>query len=187
MIFEARAETLVSQDRFLLKILDTTVSFQDISFQERNLKALGCVYEDAFIIQYFGNKFIGELQKFVKDFPSEEEKIKPYMHENEAALKKIRYLFKMLRYSTDQKGQIPAKVTKLIHEATVENKCDTDILHKEDLKTNFKQLLEIELYLRARYGNQLKASTSQNFDSIRSSIDLFVDSLDKQFSHEYYW
>jgi hypothetical protein len=45
--------------------------------------------------------------------------------------------------------------------------------------------MEMELYLRARYGGQYK--TSQRFEAVRSSIELFVESLDKQFTHEYYW
>jgi len=58
--------------------------------------------------------------------------------------------------------------------------------HKDSLKTNFKSLIEMELYLRSRYEGQLKSS-KRNFDFIRPSIDLFVESLDKQFLHEYYW
>ena len=44
----------------------------------------------------------------------------------------------------------------------------------------------MEIYLRSRYEGQLKGQ-KKNFDIIRPSIDLFVDSLDKQFTHEYYW
>ncbi|MGE3608433.1 MAG: hypothetical protein AB7I27_02505 [Bacteriovoracaceae bacterium] len=183
----ARAETLVTQDRFLIKILDSTISYQDISFQVRNLEALHCVYSDAFIIQYFGKKFLGEIGLFVKNFPKDEDKVKPYLHQQEEVLKKLRVLFKMLRYTSDQKGMISQTVTELIKESTQANKCDPGILHKEDLKTNFKNLLESELYLRSRYGGQLKSSGSQNFEVIRGSIDLFIDSLDKQFVHEYYW
>ncbi|MBA2403183.1 MAG: hypothetical protein H0V66_00305, partial [Bdellovibrionales bacterium] len=67
-----------------------------------------------------------------------------------------------------------------------ENNCQKAILHKDSLKTNFKALIEMELYLRSRYEGQLR-SNKRNFDIIRPSIDLFVDSLDKQFPHEYYW
>jgi hypothetical protein len=58
-------------------------------------------------------------------------------------------------------------------------------LYKDTLKTNFIGLIEAELYLRTRYGAQLKQS--RGFDGIRSSIELFIESLDKQFAHEYYW
>lgn len=175
---------VISSDRFLIKILDRTVSLQDISFQLRNTEAINCVFDDSFVVRFFEKSFIKELNKFVRDFPQDEVEIRRYLHAHEAVLKKIRYLFKMLRYSEDQKTVITPKLSQVIRESTKENKCNTDVLYKDTLKTNFINLLELELYLRSRYGGQLK---KQNFDSVRSSIDLFIESLDKQFGHEYYW
>lgn len=137
------------------------------------------------VIQYFEKSFIGQLDKFLKNFPKDETAIRTYLHEHADLLKKIRHLFKMLRYSEDQKGDVNQNITSLIREGTRENKCGTEILYKDTLKTNFKNLLELELYLRARYGSQIKHQ--QKFEVIKSSIDLFIESLDKQFGHEYYW
>jgi ribosome-associated translation inhibitor RaiA len=176
---------VVSSDRFILKILDRTVSFQDIKFQLRNLKALNCVYDDAFVIKFFDKSFIKSLDKFVADMPSEDEAARRHLHQNEALLKKLRHFFKMLRYSEDQKTEVNENLNKLIRESTRENRCDSEVLYKDTLKTNFIALMEMELYLRTRYGGQLK--NNSKFDSIKQSIDLFVESLDKQFAHEYYW
>lgn len=176
---------MVSSDRYLFKVLDRTISIQDITYQLRNLKALQCVYNDAFIIQYFGKTFIKDLDTFVSKFPSTDDEVRRYMHANEAELKTIRYLFKMLRYSEDQKSEVSNKLSKLIREATQENKCGSAVLYKDTLRTNFISLIELELYLRARYGGQIKSN--QRFDTIKPSIELFVESLDKQFVHEYYW
>lgn len=176
---------MVSSDRFLIKILDRTVSIQDITFQLRNIRALDCIYEDALVVQYFEKSFIKDLDAFVKNFPSADDEVRRYMHSHDADLKKIRYFFKMLRYSEDQKTEVSTKLSKIIREGTQENKCGAGVLYKDTLKTNFISLLEMELYLRARYGSQLK--NNQKFDSIRPSIELFVESLDKQFGHEYYW
>lgn len=176
---------VISSDRFLIKILDRTVSLQDIQYQLRNLKALQCVYEDAFIVRFFEKSFINQLDKFVKNFPSSDDEVRRYLHQHEALLKDIRHLFKMLRYSEDQKTVVSPNLTKLIRESARENNCDGDVLYKDTLKTNFISLMETELYLRSRYGGQLK--NSSQFDAVRQSIDLFVESLDKQFGHEYYW
>ncbi len=176
----------VSSDRFLLKVLDRTISYQDISFQLRNIKALDCVYDDALVIQYFEKSFIQELEVFIKKFPAKDNEVRRYLHGNEKILKKTRLFFKMLRYSEDQKNEVSPALTKLIRESAKENKCNTDVLHKDTLKTNFISLMEMELYLRARYGGQLK-NDKKRFDTIRTSIELFVESLDKQFGHEYYW
>jgi hypothetical protein len=181
-----QAQELISSDRFVMKILDRAVSFQDINFHARNLKALNCIYADALVISYFGKNFITDLEKFTINLPTEEDEIKKYLHQHEDVLRKVRHFFKMLRYSEDQNKKVSTELSNLIKEGQKENNCSLEILHKESLKTNFKSLLEMELNLRSRYEAQLK-SNKRNFEGIKSSIDLFLDSLDKQFIHEYYW
>lgn len=175
----------VSSDRFLMKILDRTVSVQDIGFQLRNLEALHCVYDDSFVILYFQKSFLPELKKFLSGIPGDTKTLRTYLHERESTLKKIRTFFKMMRYAEDQKGNVSLELQKLIRESSKENKCGTSVLYKDTLKTNFIALIQMELYLRTRYGNQMKSSKS--FEEVRSAVDLFVESLDKQFPHEYYW
>ena len=181
----AIAATVISSDRYLFKILDRTISLQDISYQVRNLKALNCIYDDALVVKYFGRSFISDLDVFYKKFPKADEDARRYLHGHDELLKKTRYFLKMLRYSEDQKSEVSPKLAKLIKESTQENKCGSSILYKDDLRTNFVSLIEMELYLRSRYGSQLKQD--QKFDTIRPSVELFVESLDKQFTHEYYW
>jgi hypothetical protein len=177
---------IVSTDRFLLKVVDRAITFQDIGYQLRNLKALDCVYSDALIVAYFQKTFLTELDAFVKHFPKNDDEVIKYLHDHSDLMKKIRYFFKMLRYSEDQNKKVSTDLAQLIRQGTRENNCQKEILHKDSLKTNFKSLVETELYLRSRYEGQLR-SHRRNFDFIRPSIDLFVDSLDKQFLHEYYW
>lgn len=177
---------IISTDRFLLKVLDRAISLQDVGYQLRNLKALDCIYADALVVSYFEKNFMTGLDGLIKNFPKEEAKVSKYLHDHEEILKKIRYFFKMLRYSEDQNKKVSSELSKLIREGTRENNCQNSILHKDSLKTNFKSLMEMELYLRSRYEGQLR-SNKRNFDFIRPSIDLFVESLDKQFLHEYYW
>jgi hypothetical protein len=175
---------VVSSDRFILKILDQTISVQDVRFQLRNLEALNCVYEDSFVVQYFGASFISQLNDFAKGMPEGDEMARSYLHQKVELLKRIRFFFKMLQYSKDQKSVVSTKLKDLIRESTKENKCHQDVLYKDTLKSNFIELMEMEIYLRSRYGSQLK---THQFDSIRPSIELFIESLDKQFTHEYYW
>ncbi|WPU66314.1 hypothetical protein [Peredibacter starrii] len=137
------------------------------------------------VVQFFEKSFIKDLDGFVKDFPQGDDEVRRFMHSRANELKKIRYFFKMLRYSEDQKNEMSPKLAQVIREGTLEQKCGAGVLHKDTLKTNFIGLFELELYLRARYGGQLK--NNNKFESIRPSIELFVESLDKQFGHEYYW
>ncbi len=177
---------VLSSDRYLMKILDRTVSLQDLGYQVRNLKALQCIYQgDAYVSQHFHNSVIKELETFMKGFPARNDEVRKYLHAHEDSLKAIRTIFKMVRYSEDQKTQISPQLLKLLREGTKENKCEGEVLYKDTLKTNFITLVQLELYLRSRYGGQMK--NAKSFESLRPSIDLFVESLDKQFSHEYYW
>ena len=177
---------VVSSDRFILKVLDRAISYQDLNYQLRNLKALDCIYSDALVVAYFGKKFLVDYEHLLTNFPKNDDEVVKYLHLNEDLLKKIRCLFKLLRYSEDQNKKITVELSNLIHEGTRENNCQKAILHKDSLKSNFKSLIELELYLRSRYEGQLK-SHKRNFDYLRPSVDLFVDSLDKQFPHEYFW
>ena len=183
--FSQKEKAPISSDRFIMKILDKTVSIQDLGFQLRNLVALNCIYDDALVIRYFDKSFIPELKNFLAKLPEDSKNVRLFLQTQDPTLKKIRTFFKMLRYSEDQKGSVSPELAKLIRESTKENKCGTSVLYKDTLKTNFIALMQMELYLRSRYGNQLKSA--RNFEEVRSSVDLFVESLDKQFPHEYYW
>ncbi len=182
---EASSE-IVSSDRFLFKIVDQAVSLQDIRYQSGNLKALNCIYSDAIVIQFFDKKFISDFDNFLTKFPPKDEEVIRYLHAHEEILKKTSLLFKLLRYAQDQNKNVSKDLSKLIQESARANKCNLEVLYKDTLKTNFKSLLEIELYLRARYEGQLQ-DKKKNIEQIRSSFDLFIESLNKQFSHEFYW
>jgi len=177
--------SVVSSDFFLIKILDRSISFQDLKFQLRNIKALECIDDDSVLIKYFEKTFIKNLDTFVNQLPKQEVERRRYLHKNEHVLEKTRFLFKMLRYSSDQKAEVSPALNKILRESARENNCNKEILYKDTLKTNFIELMELEIYLRARYGEQIKKS--RHFNVVRPSIDLFVESLDKQFNHEYYW
>jgi hypothetical protein len=184
--FNINAKEQVSFDRFLLKVIDQVFSLQDFKYQSRNLNALKCIYPDAFVIQYFGKDFLRDFEKFHANFPEQSKDAIEYMHNYEALLKKTRLLFKGIKYADDQKLVVSSEVSDLIQESTKVNKCDKEILNQSGLKNNFLALLRLELYLRSRYSAQLKSNTV-SFISIKPSIDLFIESLDKQFSHEYFW
>ena len=161
----------VSSDRFLIRILDKTVSFQDIRIQLRNLKALNCIYEDSYVIRYFKTDFINQMEDFLVKMPKKEDEIKSYLHSREGVLKELRYFFKMLLYVQDQKIEVSSKVKNLMRESAEQNKCSTGVFYKDTLKTNFNTLMEMEVYLRTRYGSQMK--TKESFDNVRSSLEIF--------------
>jgi hypothetical protein len=182
----ASALELVSSDRFLLKIVDRAVSVQDIQFQIRNLKALNCLYPDALLVAYFEKKFITEIEQIILSPSAKNSELNEKLQGKLELIKKLRIFLKLMRYAEDQNQILSTDLVKLIREGSLANRCQTDVLYGDDLKTNFKTLIQAELFLRARYKGQAKGKV-RNIDVIRPSIDLFLDSLDKQFSHEYFW
>jgi len=181
-----KADQLISSDRFVFKVMDDIYSFHDLSYQSRNLSALKCIYSDAFVVKYFGEDFLLKFKKFIQEFPKENLEVIKYLHLNEDILKQIRFFFKGMKYAEDQKLVVNQDVKNLIVTSTKVNKCDLKILKDDGLKANFTSLLRLELYLRSRYAPQMD-SKKIDFQTVRSSIDLFIESLDKQFSHEYFW
>ena len=173
-----------TSDRFLLKIVDKTISLKDINFQLRNFQALQCAYPSSIIQNYFGENFLKTWKSFLAKMPMNDKDISLYMHSQEEFLKSLRLYFKLLRYSLDQRGEVSKEVTSLMKESLRESKCSKDVFFKKRLKTSFVELLKAELYLKSRYGNQLK--DERNASTVKDSIDLFMESLDKQFYHEYY-
>ncbi len=185
-ISKTQADQVLLSDRFIFKVMDDVYSLQDLNYQSRNLNALKCVYPDAFVLRYFGEDFLKKFKKFNEEFPQENSEAIKYLHLHEDLLRQIRFFFKGMKYAEDQKLVVSEDVTKIIIEATKVNKCDTKILKDDGLKANFISLLRLELYLRSRYAPQMD-SKKIDFNTVKSSIDLFIESLDKQFSHEYFW
>lgn len=173
-----------TSDRFLLKIVDKTISVRDLHFFLRNFKALNCAYPDSITFNYFGKSFVLDWQNFLNNLPDGNREISRYLYEKEEFLKKLRLFFKLVRYSSDQRAEITPELNSLMIESMKVNKCSQDVFYKDRLKSTFYNVLKVELYLKSRYGSQL--SDSRNASSVKSSIDLFMESLDKQFHHEFY-
>jgi hypothetical protein len=182
----ALSETILVSDRLVLKIVDQVYSLQDFKYQSRNLSTLKCVFSDSVIVSYFTPDFIAEFRDFVGNYPKTYSELEKYYDKKDKLLKKIRYFFKGIKYSEDQKLVVSDEVETLVRESTKINKCDSEILKTNGLKSNFVSLLRLELYLRSRYLAGDLSSKKKDFGLLKSSIDLFIDSLDKQFSHEYF-
>lgn len=176
---------VLTSERFIFRVVDQSVGVSDLKYQLRNLQGLDCVNHQSLIIRYFGKGFAFDMDRFVREIPQDSKQVSDYLHKHQELLKKMRIFFKLLRYADDQQTSVSVDVRKLVRESAKENKCNTEILYKDDLKSNFKQLLRLEVYLRGRYGSQLEDKRS--FESIKQSMELFMDSLDKQFAHEYFW
>jgi len=169
----------ISEDRLLFKISDKVISQEDIGYFDRNIKTLKCLYPDSLTYRYFGEEFVETLSRFQNtDFPSEVKKDLIFK-------KKLVSLFKLLKYSDSQRLGLSKDLVSLVKESIRVNRCKTDVLFKGELRANFKSLLSLELYLKSRYATSLKGQDSQG--DLRQSMDILIESIDKQYQHEFYF
>jgi hypothetical protein len=177
---------IVSSDRLILKIGDQVYSLSDMKYQVRNLKALDCIYDGGVIVRYFGKEFIRQLDEFVNDYPESPQNRESYFKNKEPLLKQVRLLFKGIKYAEDQKLMLTETVEGLIRESASLNKCDSSVLKENSLKANFISLLRLELYLRSRYSSTNMKSKAENYKILNESMNLFIESIDKQLPHEFF-
>jgi hypothetical protein len=177
---------IVSSDRLILKIGDQVYSLSDMKYQVRNLKALHCIYDGGVIVRYFGKEFIRQLDEFVNDYPESPQNRESYFKNKEPLLKQVRLLFKGIKYAEDQKLMLTETVEGLIRESASLNKCDSSVLKENSLKANFISLLRLELYLRSRYSSTNMKSKAENYKILNESMNLFIESIDKQLPHEFF-
>lgn len=185
----ATKKDILSQDRYFFKIINTVISQKDLSYLERNLKVLKCVFETPVLTDLFSSELVKNLSHFLTQLPSshkiDDQKVRDKLKSHEKMMKKLRMLFKLLLYVKNQSILIRPQMIQLVRSTIKENKCSEDVFYKKSLKTNFLELLKLEIYLKSRYGTQMKKN--DEIDVTKASLSTFVESLDKQYSHEYFW
>jgi hypothetical protein len=178
---------VISSDKLILKISDQVFALSDFRFQFRNLKALDCIYShNSIVIQYFGRSFLTKFDRFLEKYPEETSEIARFHKNHEFFLKQLRFFFKGIKYADDQKLVFNETLESLIKESASLNRCDQSVLKENKLKANFVSLLRLELYLRTRYSGSKEKVNKNELKRLKDSIDLFVESIDKQLPHEYF-
>jgi hypothetical protein len=137
--------------------------------------------DDTLVIQYFEKSFMQNSILLSRIFQPDEE-VRRYLHGNERSKRpdsssKCFVIRKMKVVS-------PA-LTKIIRESAKENKCNTENLYKDTLKTNFITLMEMELYLRADYGVSRKKTKVSKLSNLQLNF-CRIPSI-SLFGHEYCW
>lgn len=176
--------TQVDQGRFVFKIIDKVYSVRDLKVFGEDLKALECHLGDGIINDYLGKEFVPKLTKSLQEIDRPGYKISEHSP-MVIFLNYVRQIYKLKIYVNSQKITVVPGVLQGLKE---QKECP-NVFSKKGIHRHFLTLLRLEIYLRGRYGQasgQDKMSEEQKKKSFES-LALFIDSLEKQMTHENFW
>ena len=170
-------------DRFLFRVVDQVVGLQDLRLTDADLSALQCHFSDSLLIEYVGPGFISQLHEVIPQL----ETLKTPLREKLPLvifLSSVRQGWKLLSYIDGQEVQITSELEKGLLKPS---KCPRVQGERQKLRASFRRWLRVEIYLRSRYAQGGISNDKGKIEKRFQSINLFVDSLDKQLVHEDFW
>lgn len=170
-------------DRFLFRVSDQVVGVEDLNQAHVDLTTLRCHFSDALLIEYLGEGFLAKLEKETETLSK---LTKPLGEQTPLIifLSAIRQKWKLMVYVDSQEVDISPDLEKgLMGSKACASIEGTD----KKMRGSFRKWLRVEIYLRSRYGQGMTASDTSRKEKRLQSVNLFVDSLDKQVTHEDFW
>jgi hypothetical protein len=170
-------------DRYLFRVADQVIGVEDMGQAHVDLTTLECHFSDALLIEYLGEGFLAKLEKEVAALS----KLTTPLGEQTPLvifLSAVRQKWKLMVYVDSQEVDVAADLEK----GLLKSKGCAGIAGSDGkIRGSFRKWLRVEIYLRSRYGQGKTASDTSRRDKRLQSINLFVDSLDKQVTHEDFW
>lgn len=171
------------KDRFLFRVADQVVSLQDLKLTDEDFSALQCHLDDSLILEYLGSGFRKKLHENVLLL----EKLEGPLGAHRPLvifLASMRQVWKLLNYVDAQEVAITPELEKSI---LAPSKCPSVTGTDKKMIASFKRWLRVEIYLRSRYAQNGMDQRPERKEKRFQSINLFIDSLDKQIVHEDFW
>ncbi len=168
-------------DRFLFRVADQVVAGDDLTQAGEDLTALACRVPDSLLVDYLGKGLAPKLREEAVALAKLEGPLKGHTPRIIFLGTLLRY-WKLVTFVEGQEVEIPAALEK---ELATGQSCPTVIDPDNRMRASFRRWLRTEIYLRSRYARAGAASSRP--EKRRESIELFVDSLDKQLDHEVFW
>lgn len=180
-LFSFTATAAPRGDRFLFRVADQVVAGDDLAQAGEDLTALDCRFPDSLLADYLGKGLAPKLREEAVALAKLEGPLKAHPPRT-IFLGTLRRYWKLLTYVEGQEVEIAPALEKEL--ANVPG-CPSIIDGDNKVRASFRRWLRTEIYLRSRYARAGVAGT--NPEKRRESIELFVDSLDKQLGHEDFW
>lgn len=182
-LLSVSARAADQRDRFIFRVADQVVSLQDLKSTDQDWSALRCHLPDSLIIEYVGEAFRKKLQENIGVL----EKLDKPLGANAPLtifLGSMRSFWKLLTYIDNQEVGLLPELEKTFLRSS---HCPSVEGEPKKLRASFRRWLRVEIYLRSRYGQGDISKDGERIQKRHQSISLFVDSLDKQVTHEDFW
>ncbi len=177
------APALAEGDRFLFRVGDQVVGARDLGQAADDLTAIGCRFPDSLLLEYLGEGYLVKL-RHERDVLAGLKTPLASSVPTTIFLASLRRVWKLLAYVDTQEVTLAPALEKEVLKA---KGCPSAEATRGQMRASFRRWLRVEVYLRSRYGQGRPGADAERRDKRFHSIDLFVDSLDKQMSHENFW
>jgi len=171
------------KDRYLFRVGDTVVGAHDLEQAYQELTALQCRFSDALLETWSNDGFRSKLKKVNDKLVAS---TAPLSEDQNSIifLSSMRQLWKLLIYVNGQEVAMSSDLQKSIVNVPG---CPKITLSGGKVRDSFQRWLRVEIYLRSRYAPGGLVNTKDWREKRLQSINQFVDSIDKQLSHENFW
>jgi hypothetical protein len=183
--FSSIAFSQASFDRLLIKINDDIISGKDLEVFQKDYKALKCYIPDSVLVSYLGEGFNNDLATSLGMLKNRDFKIEKKSF-SANVLDRVRLIWKTKIYIKSQKVDLSPVLVQELDKASKRGFCPS-ITFGKSWRKSFKNLLETEVYMRSRFLPPKVILDSESLKKRIQSLTLFVDSIDRQYSHENFW
>jgi hypothetical protein len=183
LLFSLSSAQAAIKDRYLFRIQDTVVGVHDLNQALVDLAALHCRFPDALLETWTNDSYRGKFKKVLDKLASEQG---PLAEDQNSIifLSSVRQLWKLLIYVDGQTVTLSPELQKSVLSVAG---CPGITLSKGKMRDSFQRWLRVEVYLRSRYAPGGIVKGQEWRDKRLQSIAQFVESIDKQLSHENFW
>lgn len=176
-------------DKFAFKVGSEAYTVSDIETSFSYLRFIDCIQPNNFLVS---SSFLPLFQLKEMNFKSVKSN-ESFTNDEKKYFKKVIPFYKMLIYKNTYEIVVKKDLVQAMELQARKNSCLQFLSKKSNTvlssDENFKNIMQLELFLRSRFWNSDKTgpSNSQEFQkAVKSALEL-TKSVSKQITHQLYW
>jgi hypothetical protein len=208
-LMAAKNSGMAQNDFYPFKIKDSVYSASETVKTIDHIKYLNCLmFGESLFLRYIDLHHYDSAEikkKIAAFFKSDEKKISPPMQDY---FKKVVTIIKLKKYIESQSFKINQNLYNLVTESARMNNCGKVKVIKGKFSIWLEDLIKLEMYFKSRFkdstfvvgGSEIEKYLKQHSvktkaqaklllieQKRKSSVQIFLQSVTKQISHEYFW